>query len=150
MLTLKQDLPFEFNAPAELCEFVTANVKKDGLSVINFRDSSYHPETGGFRPVEIMVDKLGDHFAIVYYTEFRYFGQGIYAELGKSNDFDFSHGVYQNEHGVTPLQADHGELFSLFLSNTLSYYLLGMLDKAEVSFMGGHLMLHKDLIGGAL
>lgn len=150
MLTLKQDLPFEFNASAELCKFVTEHVKKDGLSVINLRSSSYHPENGGFRPVEIMVDKLGDYFAIVYYTEFRYYGQGTYAELGKSNNFDFSYGSFQSEHlGVSTMDASFGEMFSLFITNTLNYFSMVMFDDVECCFIGGHLMLHKNLIGGA-
>ena len=81
MLNLKQTLPFA--VPTELIQFVSEHVERDGLSVINFRSNDYHPQTGGFRPVEIMVEKLGDNFAVVYYTEFSYFGQGSFAELGK-------------------------------------------------------------------
>lgn len=143
MLTLKQDLPFDVST--DFCEFVTTHIKRDGLSVINLRDSSYHPDTGGFRPVEIMVDKVGEHFAIIYYTEFRYFGSSTYAELGKSNDFDFSHGIYFSDiMGERPIDSTLSEAFNLFVKNTLNYIKLEVLDEVECSFVGGHLMLHKD------
>ncbi len=143
MLNLKQNLPFA--VPSELLEFIGQHIQRDGLSVINFRDSSYHPSEGGFRPVEIMVEKLGNDIAIHYYTEFRYYGVGTYAELGKSNDFDLAHGEYFNDvQGVMPIDGSLEELFALFVKNTLSYSKLDLLDELEVSFMGGHLLLHKN------
>ncbi|EKA5635828.1 DUF2787 family protein [Vibrio navarrensis] len=57
MLNHKQNLPF--SVTSKLSEFLAQRINKDGLSVINFRNSKYHPETGGFRPVEIMIEKIG-------------------------------------------------------------------------------------------
>ncbi|HCG6133635.1 TPA: DUF2787 family protein [Vibrio parahaemolyticus] len=145
MLTLKQNLPII--VPNELIEFISEHVQRDGISIISFNDTKYHPSTGGFRPVEIMVEKLGNYVALHYYTEFAYEGQGSYAQLCKSNDFDLSLNTYYSEFmGLIPLNDEVGETFEMFVKNTLSYASLGMYDEIKVSFIGGHLLLHKDMV----
>lgn len=139
MLNLKQDLPIEI--PNELIGFISEQITRDGLSTINFRDSTYHPENGGFRPVEIMVDKHGDNIAIVYYTEFRYYGEGSFSELGKSNDFDFQDLIFFTEHlGNLPIDESLNETFNLFVKNTLRYVDMECLDEVEFEHIGGHIM----------
>ena len=59
---------------------------------LNFRDSDYSAESGGYHPVEIAVDDCG---RIRYITDFAYFGSGPYAELDKEIDFDFGYKVFQ-------------------------------------------------------
>ncbi|NAX34110.1 DUF2787 domain-containing protein [Vibrio sp. V27_P1S3P104] len=140
MLNHKQNLPF--SVTSKLSEFLAQRINKDGLSIINFRNSKYHAEAGGFRPVEVMIEKSGESYAIIYYTEFRYFGQGIYAELGKSNDFDFRELTYYAEFiGPVPFDEEVGEMFNLFVSNTLSYAEMGCFDEIKVSYLGGHILL---------
>ena len=86
---------------------------------INFRDPTYSAEKGGYRPVEIRVGKGG---RVEYITEFSYMGLGDFAELGKSSDFDFSQGVYQNEYRTYPITAKGVEQFyRVWESNFCSY-----------------------------
>ena len=59
---------------------------------MNFRDPDYGPESGGFHPVEIRLQRQGNLWSLVYITDFSYVGMGDYAGIGKEVDFDFSPG----------------------------------------------------------
>ncbi|EGR0468611.1 DUF2787 domain-containing protein [Vibrio cholerae] len=140
MLTLKQDLPF--TVPSELIAYLTEHVKQDGLTTINFKDMKYHPKTGGFCPVKIMVDKKGNNVAIVYYTDFRYYGQDDYAELSRSNDFNFQEMVFFTEHlGYLRIDASLANTFHLLVKNALCYVDIGCLDVVEFQHTSGHILL---------
>ncbi|MEZ8983150.1 DUF2787 family protein, partial [Vibrio splendidus] len=56
---------------------------------INFRDSSYSTESGGFHPTEIRITRLNDQWIFDYITDFSYCG--LMPELEKEIDFDFGH-----------------------------------------------------------
>lgn len=140
MLTIKQDIPFAI--PTKLVEFISRHVEKDGQSTINFRDKSYSPTEGGFRPVEIMVEKRDKQFAIHYFTEFSFQGPTCYAELAKSNDFDFlKNYLYSNAIGTMELNAELGEVFELFANNVIAYFEMGAFDEVQALHIGGNHLL---------
>ncbi|MFA0026697.1 DUF2787 family protein, partial [Vibrio sp. 10N.261.49.A5] len=60
--------------------------------VVNFRDTSYSSEDGGFHPVEIRLVRLYDQWVFDYITDFAYCG-GPYPELVKEVDFNFGCGT---------------------------------------------------------
>lgn len=128
----KQNLPFEL--PEKFVEFLTEHIKKDGFNCINLRSSNYDAESGGVRPVEIAVEKKGDDAKIHYYTEFAYAGIGIYAELVKSNDFDFINRRYASE--FTELSGfgdDFKEVFDMFANNLTFYIDIDSFDEIKVT-----------------
>ena len=93
---------------------------------MNFRDPSYGPESGGFHPVEIRLQRRGNLWSLVYMTDFSYVGMGDYAELAKEVDFDFSsqEGLVAYAH-VVPL-SELGEFYELWEGNFLTYLSLGV------------------------
>ncbi|WP_147746124.1 DUF2787 family protein, partial [Aeromonas veronii] len=52
---------------------------------LNFRSPDYSADTGGYRPVEIRLEKRAGSWGMAYVTEFTYLG----GELVKDLDFDF-------------------------------------------------------------
>jgi hypothetical protein len=86
--------------------------------ILNFRDPNYSAEDGGYHPVEICVNAQG---RIQYITDFAYFGQGSYAELGKELDFDFGYGRFQQMGREYPIKQG-ASLFKIWQSNFCSYY----------------------------
>ncbi|TNH78859.1 hypothetical protein CF141_01305 [Aeromonas hydrophila] len=93
---------------------------------MNFRDPGYGPESGGFHPVEIRLQRQGNLWSLVYITDFSYVGMGDYAELTKEVDFDFSsqEGLVAYAH-VMPL-SELGEFYELWEGNFLTYLSLGV------------------------
>jgi len=65
----------------------------------NFKDPDYSAETGGYHPVEIMLQRDDDEWHFQYITDFCYVGIGPNAELVKDLDFDFGAGVFQTQCG---------------------------------------------------
>lgn len=127
MLQFKQNLPENFK------QFLVNQIIQDGISIINIRSSSYHPQTGGFRPVEIMIEKNGNEADLYYLTEFQYFGVGTYAELGKSNDFDFLDNRYQSSISYEVMNESHLELFMLITTNLANYIACDSFDEITVT-----------------
>lgn len=101
-----------------------------GTVIINFRDKSYSPETGGFHPVEVMLVQ-GEVF---YVTDFCYFGS--FNELVKDLDWDFSIGRFQQlgmgESREYPI-SEGNELFQVWQNNFVSYYGMGVYDEIKVN-----------------
>ncbi|ELA9367531.1 DUF2787 family protein [Vibrio parahaemolyticus] len=140
MLTLQQQLPFSI--PSKLVEFISRHVQKDGQTTINFRDTSYSPTEGGYRPVEMMVEKRDNAFALHYYTEFSFQGPTGYAELAKSNDFDFLQNcLYSNVVGEMQLDAELGEVFDILATNAIAYFEMGAFDEVQVAHIDGRHLL---------
>jgi len=100
----------------------------DGYLTLSFRDPTYSAETGGYHPVEILINAEG---SVQYITDFSFVGQGGYAELVKELDFDFSLGLFQHMGRDYPLEQG-AELFKIFQSNFCSYYESGVYE-VEVS-----------------
>ncbi|WP_349591087.1 DUF2787 family protein [Alteromonas sp. NFXS44] len=88
---------------------------------LNFRDPDYSAETGGFHPVEIRLEKHGGTWHFSYITDFTYVGIGPYAELAKDLDFDFQAGVFQNLHGMYPIEVAL-DIYQIWESNFLPYW----------------------------
>ncbi|HIF9244415.1 TPA: DUF2787 family protein [Photobacterium damselae] len=102
----------------------------------NFKDSTYDPDAGGFRPIEISITKDFDgNWQIDYITEFAYFGT-YYPELERSIDFDFFNGAWFTPHsgwlGLTSRSKDAKELFALWEENFLCYLDMGCYDLVKV------------------
>ena len=96
-------------------EIETSNVDTSDGVILNFRDPDYSAESGGYHPVEICVNAQG---RIQYITDFAYYGQGPYAELGKELDFDFGYGVFQQMGREFPIR-DGANLFKIWQSQFL-------------------------------
>ncbi|WP_351123838.1 DUF2787 family protein [Shewanella sp. T24-MNA-CIBAN-0130] len=88
---------------------------------INFRDPNYSSEHGGFRPVEIRLEKMAEHWNLCYITEFCFVGHGGYAELVKALDFDFNFGVFQSINGEILLDAAM-EFYPIWEQNFVCYW----------------------------
>ncbi|RPH23289.1 MAG: DUF2787 domain-containing protein [Alteromonadaceae bacterium TMED7] len=88
---------------------------------INFRDPNYSAENGGFHPVEIRLEKHADSWHFCYITDFTYVGIGPFAELAKDLDFDFQAGVFQNLHGLFPIEVAL-DIYQIWEGNFLYYW----------------------------
>ncbi|MEQ5808925.1 DUF2787 domain-containing protein [Alteromonas sp. NFXS44] len=88
---------------------------------INFRDPAYSAEEGGFHPVEIRLQRIRDTWTICYITDFAYVGLGYFAELAKELDFDFQAGLFQNLHGVFPIETAW-DIYQIWEENFLHYW----------------------------
>jgi hypothetical protein len=86
--------------------------------IINFRDPNYSSESGGYHPVEIMINSEG---IIQYITDFAYFGKPPYAELGKELDFDVSAGIFGYSGRDYPIAEGRG-IYRIFQSNFCDYH----------------------------
>lgn len=85
---------------------------------LNFRSPDYFADTGGYRPVEIRLEKRAGSWGMAYVTEFTYLG----GELVKDLDFDFNAGlVSQLWCGERPL-ATTMDLYRLWERNFLDYH----------------------------
>jgi len=99
-----------------------------------FSDSNYSPETGGYHPVEIRLEKCVStnqancrlisescQWQCIYITDFSYQG-GADAELVKEIDIDFvAKQIYCLYGGwLSPRQGS--ELLTLFISNFMEYH----------------------------
>ena len=110
----------------------------DGITqiTINFRDSSYSCDEGGYHPVEISMQKnvATAHWDILYITDFTYYGHP-FAELVKDLDFDFCtktfHAVYCQPRPITHRSVK--EIYQLWEHNFLSYLEYDAFDQIKLS-----------------
>jgi len=111
-----------------LIEIIEKHIKDktldDGYISLSFRDPTYSAEQGGYHPVEISINAVGQ---VQYITDFSYVGQGGYAELVKELDFDFNLGLFQHMGREYPIEQG-AELFQIFQSNFCSYYHSGVFE----------------------
>ncbi|CAH7082112.1 conserved hypothetical protein [Vibrio chagasii] len=102
--------------------------------VINFRDSNYSSENGGWHPVEIRLVRLYEQWVFDYITDFAYCG-GPYPELVKEVDFNFSSGTasfsYVPELPIT--SSEVMEFYSMWESNFLSYVEMCVFDEIKIT-----------------
>lgn len=87
-------------------------------AIVNFRDPSYGPETGGYHPVEVLVGPGGE---IGYVTDFSYVGADPFVELAKEIDFDLSAGVFGHLGADFPI-ARGRQLYRMWETHFLSYH----------------------------
>ncbi|MDI5833420.1 DUF2787 family protein [Shewanella xiamenensis] len=121
MKTMNTDLPLPVSpvfaqALAELVKNIDSNAV-----TINFRDPDYSPQTGGFHPVEIRLEKGKDQWQLCYITDFCYVGYQGQWELVKELDFDFSCGVFHSISGLLVIEAA-AELYPIWEQNFLCYW----------------------------
>lgn len=105
-------------------------VKENGDFIISFKSSDYSAETGGYRPVEVMIRNS----QVIYVTDFTYVGSGPYAELVKGMDWDFAAG----ECGQTGVYFDleeAAELWGIYQSNFVDYFRTGKFDDVTVNLL---------------
>lgn len=102
---------------------------------INFRDTTYSADAGGYHPVEIMLLKEQEsQYQIQYLTDFAYMGS-VYPELERNVDFDIANG----QTFIAPMgwQSCHDksivEFYSLWESNFLAYLQMGAYDEIKIS-----------------
>lgn len=131
-----QHKPYPLAISQKLVSLLTTEIEKSGIDVscgctLNFRDPDFSAESGGYHPVEIAIDHQG---RIQYITDFTYFGDGYYAELGKELDFDFSYGVFQQLGREYPI-AEAAQLFRIWQSNFCEYY-QRQIFQVEVTSLG--------------
>jgi len=92
----------------------------DKAVTINFRDPSYSADDGGYHPVEIRLEKVAEHWHFIYVTDFCYVGTGYIGQLAKDLDFDFQAGVFQNLHGIYPIEQS-SEMYQVWEQNFVYY-----------------------------
>ncbi|MBS3857530.1 DUF2787 domain-containing protein [Proteus mirabilis] len=88
---------------------------------MNFRDSLYSAETGGFHPVEIRLLRLHEQWLFDYVTDFSFMGN-YYPELEKELDVCWSQGyIYHFMMGDID-EEEGGALFELWQRNFIQYH----------------------------
>ncbi|HDM8170186.1 TPA: DUF2787 domain-containing protein [Vibrio harveyi] len=109
----------------------------DSLTAItlNFRDTSYSAEAGGFHPVEIAMQKDGaQRWSILYITDFGYMGN-TYPELERNVDFDIGNNMaFFTGVGWQAIDA-YGvyDFYQIWESNFLSYLEMDAFDEIKLS-----------------
>ncbi|CAK2300288.1 DUF2787 domain-containing protein [Vibrio crassostreae] len=110
--------------------------KKDCESLtINFRDTTYSAEAGGYHPVEIMLLKENEsQYQIQYLTDFAYQGN-VYPELERNVDFDIANGqAFIAPMGWQAIDAyGINDFYKIWESNFLSYLDMESYDQIEIS-----------------
>ncbi|WP_158133147.1 DUF2787 domain-containing protein [Vibrio navarrensis] len=104
--------------------------------VMNFRDSSYNAEDGGFHPVEIALGLSSDgRWNIEYITDFAYVGS-YFPELERCLNFDFRDQSFFAQYcGWGPIKGNRSavELYQLWESNFLAYADMEVYDQVCVA-----------------
>ncbi|MBY8252053.1 DUF2787 domain-containing protein [Vibrio fluvialis] len=132
--------PCALSVSEKLHTLITQELIKEGTATsshitLNFRDSSYSAENGGFHPVEIGLQRNGDgHFDILYITDFAFMGN-YYPELERSLDFDFGNQVaFTVATGWQSIQSPGiDDLYQLWERNFISYVNMGAFDVVQIN-----------------
>ncbi|HCE2176876.1 TPA: DUF2787 family protein [Vibrio parahaemolyticus] len=100
---------------------------------LNYRDSLYTPEDGGFHPVELRFEKKDNCWHLAYLTDFSY--AGLYSELEKEIDFDVTHDVaFIRFMGEVPLsRPDVQDFFKTYQANFISYVAMEAYDDVKLT-----------------
>lgn len=104
-----------------LVSIIPQNFNNDAIT-INFRDPTNSPESEGFHPVEVRLEKRDNTWYFCYITDFAYVGIGSMAGLAKELDFDFQAGVFQNFLGIYPVE-QASDIYQIWEGNFLHYWL---------------------------
>jgi hypothetical protein len=106
-----------------LNEQLTAEKPTDSdIIALNFRDPTYSAENGGYHPVEIHVDGSGNLLCL---TDFAYFGQPPFVELGIELDWNFEHDSFRQFDSFHDLECGRS-LLGLYTRNFTAYYHSGV------------------------
>lgn len=130
------DTNYPLPVSSALIQFLTKILNNSAINsqntvVINFRDPTYSPESGGYHPVEIRLEKVGD-WQISYITDFCYVGYGYEAELVKCLDFDFKGREFQDTTSLFPIELA-SEIYPIWESNFLYYAIVGDVFDIKIS-----------------
>ncbi|TCN91492.1 DUF2787 domain-containing protein [Vibrio crassostreae] len=104
------------------------------LLTVNFRDTSYSAEAGGYHPVEIMIRNEGNKWRLCYITDFAYSG-GVYPELAIELDFNIESNIFRQMF-LAPCTLAHREVKSFYRTwegNFLEYLSDGVFDQIKVT-----------------
>ncbi|HDY7969274.1 TPA: DUF2787 domain-containing protein [Vibrio vulnificus] len=102
---------------------------------LNFRDTSYSAEAGGFHPVEIAMQKdSAQRWSILYITDFAYMGN-YYPELERSVDFDIGNNMaFFTGVGWQAIDAyGVNDFYQIWESNFLSYLEMDAFNEIKLS-----------------
>ena len=99
-------------------ELKDTTLNGSGIVALNFRDSTYSAERGGYHPVEIHVDSKGDVLSI---TDFAYVGIPPFDELGIELDWNFEMNSFRQFDSFYDLACGRG-LLGLYTKNFVAYY----------------------------
>jgi hypothetical protein len=121
---------------AEIVKSVTAITSHNAIT-LNFRDTDYSASTGGYHPVEIRVERIGnnhkpDYWQLVYITDFSYQGSP-YPELVKEIDACFVNKRVYSFYGGNLSHYQGQVLLTLFISNFIEYQAMDAY-KLSISF----------------
>lgn len=129
-------LPVSIEFHQLLVKHINSLNEEDEPSItINFRDTSYSAEEGGFHPVEIGLQKQTTGlWAILYITDFAYFGN-VYPELERSVDFDIANQMaFFTGIGWQDIDTSGvNDFYELWESNFLAYVAMDAFDQVKVS-----------------
>ncbi|WP_447079618.1 DUF2787 domain-containing protein [Vibrio alginolyticus] len=102
---------------------------------LNFRDTSYSAEAGGFHPVEIAMQKDSEQrWSIIYITDFAYMGS-YYPELERNVDFDIGNNMaFFTGVGWQTIDAyGVNDFYQMWESNFLSYLEMDAFNEIKLS-----------------
>lgn len=102
---------------------------------LNYRDTSYSSEAGGYHPVEISITQgSDDKWHINYITDFAYFGLG-YPELERDIDFDIANQMaFATGIGWQKINSPGFiELYRAWQANFLAYLDMDAFDSISVN-----------------
>lgn len=118
---------------AEHLKLALVNEAKSRVT-INFRDSSYSAEAGGYHPVEICLEQQGDDWQLLYITDFAYCG-GIYPELEVELDFNCESGLFSMAYQAPVPLTSRGVsgFYKTWEKNFLSYLAQGSFDQIKLT-----------------
>ncbi|CAK1909591.1 DUF2787 domain-containing protein [Vibrio crassostreae] len=132
----KCSLPISIKLQTALLKHINTQPNQSGdYLTLNFRDTTYSAEAGGYHPVEIALQKdSAGRWSILYITDFAYFGLA-YPELERSVDFDIGNNMaFFTGVGWQAIDAyGVNDFYKIWESNFLSYLDMESYDQIEVS-----------------
>ena len=111
----------------------TVNASVEALT-LNFRDTTYSAEAGGYHPVEIRIEKEGEYWQFSYLTDFAYVGFP-YPELAKEIDFDITNQVaFVQFIGEVPIsRPDILDFYRIWESNFMTYLSTDCFNEIQIT-----------------
>lgn len=121
-----------FRVPDKLYSILSTELSKvtappsDNVGItLNFRDTDYSAETGGFHPVEIRLVKHNNQWQFDYITDLSFQGYPC-PELVKEIDICFQSKQVHCLYGGSLNKKDGDELIGVFLTNFIGYVEMGV------------------------